>query len=342
MTTIYVTHPRYVEHDLPGHPEHAGRIRAVWDELDSSGLADRMLQKEATPVTDEQILSVHIAQHVENLRKVEQGQHNAQFDSDTYLLPVSPEIARLSAGGVVLATEMVVNGQADNGLAITRPPGHHAIPERGMGFCLLGNIAIAAKHAQKLPGIKRVLIVDYDVHHGNGTQDIFYEDPSVMFISTHQSPFYPGTGTLRETGRRDGRGFTINIPLRAGQGDQNYQRVFDEIIRPAAERFRPQLILVSAGFDAHWIDPLAGMMLSLTGYANLTKSLNDMSRDLCNGKIVFVMEGGYDLVALSHGIANVARVLLGDEEFPDLLGAAGRREPDIEELVNALKILHKL
>lgn len=342
MTTIYVTHPRYVEHDLAGHPEHAGRIRAVWEEIDNSGLAEYMQHRLPEPVTDEQILYTHTAQHVENLHEVERQKIKAQFDSDTYLLPGSPEIARLSAGGVVMATEAVLRGEADNALAITRPPGHHAIPTRGMGFCLLGNVAIAARQAQKAFNIERILIVDFDVHHGNGTQDMFYEDDSVLFISTHQYPFYPGSGSLRETGSGSGRGFTLNIPLTAGHGDANYLRVFEEIIRPAATRFRPQLILVSAGFDGHWMDPLAGMMLSLTGFANITQILYEMADELCDGKIVFVMEGGYDLLALSHGMANVARVLLGRTDYSDPYGNTGRREPDVDELINAVKVLHKL
>lgn len=342
MTTVYVTHPRYVEHDLPGHPEHAGRIRAVWDEFNSSGLSQKMCQIEAKAVTDEQILAVHTRHYVATLHRVERENTHVQFDSDTYLLPVSPEIARLSAGGVVQAVETVLRGEAQNGLAVTRPPGHHAIPERGMGFCLLGNVAIATRHAQNTLGVKRVLIVDFDVHHGNGTQDAFYDDDSVMFISIHQSPFYPGTGDLRETGRGSGRGYTLNIPLRAGNGDTNYVRLFRDIVYPAARRFQPEIIIVSAGYDGHWIDPLAGMMLSLTGYVTLTKQLQAMAKELCDGKIVFVMEGGYDTIALAHGVANTVRVLLGDEHFSDPYGSAGRREPDIDELVSALQVLHKL
>lgn len=344
MSTVYVTHPRCVEHDLPGHPEHAGRIRAVWDELNGSGLAARMQQVTAQPVTNEQILYVHTAEHVANLERVHREGLHAQFDSDTYLLPVSPEVARLSAGGVVAAVNTVLRGETANGLAVTRPPGHHAVPERGMGFCLLGNIAIAARHARYVHGIERVMIIDYDVHHGNGTQDMFYDDPGVLFVSSHQHPFYPGSGGVRETGRGDGRGYTMNLPLSARSGDDVYMRIYEEIVWAMARRYQPQIILVSAGFDAHWSDPLASMQLTLTGYARLTQMLNTLADELCGGKIVYVMEGGYDLIALAHGIGNIARSLLGDTDISDPYGPPPRKrnEPDIEDLIGAIKVLHRL
>jgi len=202
MTTIYTTHPRYVEHTLSGHPEHSGRIQSVWETLNTSGLAARMTQIEATMATDEQILYVHTKEYLDLLNIIAIGHGLVMIGAgmDTYALPVSPEIARLAAGGVIQAVDEVLRGNAHNGLAVVRPPGHHAIPQRGMGFCLLGNIAMAARHAQYIHGVERILIVDFDVHHGNGTQDMFYDDDGVLFISTHQSPFYPGTGRINETG----------------------------------------------------------------------------------------------------------------------------------------------
>lgn len=341
MVTAYVTHPRYVEHDMSGHPEHAGRIRAVWKQLDSCRLTPRLKLIEPQPVTDEQILSVHTGQYLAMLNWME-GQSNIWFDSDTYAVATSPEIARLSAGGVVAAVDEVLSGRADNGLAAVRPPGHHALAGRGMGFCILGNVPIAARHAQKVYGIERVLIVDFDVHHGNGTQDMFYDDDSVLFISTHQHPFYPGTGTINETGTGKGKGYTLNVPLAAGHGDKNYRLIFDEIVWPAARRFKPQLIIVSAGFDAHWTDPLAMMRLSLTGYAHLSHELVRMADELCGGKIVFAMEGGYDLEALSCGICNIAHALLGDDDIVDPLGLRSGQEPDIMPLIQHLKQIHGL
>lgn len=263
MTTVYTTHPRYVDHDLPGHSEHAGRIRAVWQRLDDSGLSARMQAQEAQEVSSDLILAVHAPEYLDLLQRVSVMGRTMLLDADTYAGPDSLEIARLAAGGVVGAVDAVLAGRADNGLAAVRPPGHHAMPDHGMGFCLLGNIAIAARFAQQQYGIERVLIVDYDVHHGNGTEAMFYDDPSVLFISTHQYPLYPGTGAVTDIGAGDGAGYTINIPLPGGCGDGNYAAVFEQIVWQAAERFAPELILVSAGFDAHWSDPLAGMSLTL-------------------------------------------------------------------------------
>ncbi|MCC6802173.1 MAG: histone deacetylase [Anaerolineae bacterium] len=343
MTTVYVTHPRYEDHDFPGHPEHAGRIRAVWQRLDESGLSARMLALQAQPATDEQILTVHTPDYLEILKRVNVMERTAMLDANTYAGPGALDIARLAAGGVIDAVSAVMDGTAANGLAAVRPPGHHAIADYGLGFCLLGNIAIAARCAQQQYGIERVLIVDYDVHHGNGTEAMFYDDPSVLFISTHQYPLYPGTGAVTDVGVGDGVGCTINVPLPAGCGDVNFARVYEEIVWKAAERFQPQLILVSAGFDTHWTDPLAGMKLTLDSYAQLSRELMKMAERYCGGKIVFVMEGGYDLDALSYGICNVARVLLG-EPTDDPLGAppTQRPEPDISRLLAQIKALHRL
>jgi acetoin utilization deacetylase AcuC-like enzyme len=343
MTTIYTTHPRYIEHDQPGHPEHAGRIRAVWKRLDESGLITRMQAVEAKAVSEELILTVHAPAYLDLLKRVSAQERMVRLDADTYAGFESLDIAKLSAGGAVDAVNAVLSGSASNGLAAVRPPGHHAMPDHGMGFCLLGNIAIAARFAQKQFGIERILIVDYDVHHGNGTEAMFYDDPSVLFISTHQFPLYPGTGAVTDIGEGKGTGFNINIPLPPGCGDSNYARVFEEVIWKAAERFQPQLILVSAGFDAHWTDPLAEMRLTLNGYAHLTSELIRMAERLCGGKIVFVMEGGYDLDAHGYGISNIARLLLGDAAT-DPLGVAPnqRAEPDIHALIALLKKLHKL
>ena len=342
MTTAYATHSRYVGHDLPGHPEHAGRIRAVWETLGQAGLTNRMQLIEPDKVSDEQILAVHSEQYLKMFDSVVDSEYGVQFDADTYALPESPEIARLSTGGVISVVDAVLNGQADNGLAVVRPPGHHATPQRPMGFCLLGNVAIAVRHAQNAFNLKRILIVDFDVHHGNGTQDVFYDDDSVLFISTHQYPFYPGTGRMDEIGVDRGKGYTVNIPLSGGQGDEAYTNIYEQIIWPVARRFQPEMIMVSAGFDGHWVDPLAGMRLSLTGYAHLTRELLRMSDELCDGKIVFVMEGGYDLTALGHGVRNIAHALLGDNEISDPLGQSRHNSSGIEALIANLRHLHNL
>jgi acetoin utilization deacetylase AcuC-like enzyme len=342
MTTVYVTHPRYTDHNLSGHPEHAGRIRSVWQKLSDAGLIQRMKLVEAEPVDPDLILSVHTPKYLEILRWIG-GQNNpVHVDADTYALPASFHIACLSAGGVVNAIDAVLRREAANGLAAVRPPGHHALPERGMGFCLLGNIAIAARHAQQQYGVSRVMIIDFDVHHGNGTQDMFYDDNSVLFISTHQHPFYPGTGAIGETGTGKGKGYTINIPLSAGHGDTSYAAIYEQIVWPAARRFQPELILVSAGFDAHYSDPLAMMLLSLRGYNHITRELIRMAEQFCGGRIVFVMEGGYDLEALGHGVRNIAHALLGESEVSDPFGLSDRQEIDVTPVIERVRQIHGL
>jgi acetoin utilization deacetylase AcuC-like enzyme len=217
-----------------------------------------------------------------------------------------------------------------------------------MGFCLLANVALAARHLQEKQQVQRLLIVDYDVHHGNGTQDIFYDDPGVLFISTHQSPLYPGTGRLEEIGLGLGEGTTLNVPLRPGYGDAAYARVFDEIVWPAARRFRPEMILVSAGFDAHWDDPLASMTLTLTGFDHLTRALIGMAEALCGGRIVFLLEGGYSLNVAGPAVCNVAHALLGEVTVHDPLALPDRvpetlaRLPDIGPLIHQIRAVHGL
>jgi acetoin utilization deacetylase AcuC-like enzyme len=343
VTTVYATHPRYAEHDYPGHPENAQRIRAVWQGLDESGLAARMQRLEVQPADSESVLAVHTPEYLEVLRRVSESARVTFLDPDTYAGPDALGIALLSAGGVVGVVDAVVSGSAENGLAAVRPPGHHAVRDRAMGFCLLGNIAIAARFAQRQYGIERVMIVDYDVHHGNGTEAMFYDDPSVLYVSTHQYPFYPATGAARDVGTGQGDGYTVNVPLPAGCGDVNYATVFGEVVWKAAERFAPQLILVSVGFDAYWADPLAEMQLTLAGYSRLADEVVRMAQQLCDGRVVFVLEGGYDLDALRHGVSNIARVLLGEPTVDALsVPAALPREPDVVDLVTAIKAIHRL
>ncbi len=343
MTTAYLTHERFIEHDFPKHPEHAGRIQAVWRQLEKQGLADKMLKIAPKPVGDEQILATHSLAHLERLTLIAGQDRTARIDADTYALPVSLEIARLAAGAVIGAVDNLALGRAQNAMAVVRPPGHHATRDWQMGFCLLNNIAIAARHAQSAHGFKRPLIIDYDVHHGNGTQDIFTADPSVMFISIHQSPLYPGSGMVNEAGMAAGSGKTLNLPLPGGCGDATYRQVFAEIVVPAAKRFAPDLLLVSAGFDAHWADPLAGMRLSLAGYDWLARDCLALAEELCEGKIIFVMEGGYDLDALSHGWSNIARVLLGIDSLSDPYGAApDGQEPDALAIIERVRRIHGL
>lgn len=345
MPTAYATHSRFLEHADPygRHPERPERLEAVWRTLDEAGLTERLRPVTPQPAGRDLLARVHSNAHLNTLKWIAAQKQATLIDRDTYALPQSFDIADLAAGSVVQVVEAVLNGSARNGLAAVRPPGHHATPEHPMGFCLINNVAVAARYVQQAHAIKRVLIVDYDVHHGNGTQDIFYQDKSVLFISVHQHGFfYPGTGALHEIGQGEGRGYTINVPLPGQHGDKSYALIFEQVIWAAARRFQPQFILVSAGFDAHPSDHLSSMQLSLTGYDHIARELIRMADELCGGKIVFVLEGGYDLRAVGHGVRNLAHALLGDPTVSDPYGLATRSEPDARYLVEQVKQLHGL
>lgn len=342
MTTAFVTDTRFADHTMPGHPENADRLTAVLARLEETQLLDQLACLEASPVSVDTLLAVHSPTYLARLERMAACSHGVMLGLDTYIMPASYDVARLAAGAVLRVVDAVCEARASNGLAAVRPPGHHATVDTGMGFCLLNNVAIAARYAQRVHGVDRVLIMDYDVHHGNGTQDIFYTDPSVYYVSTHQFPLYPGTGNMREIGTGAGTGSILNVPLSPGVGDAGYARVFESIIWPAVRRFKPELILVSVGFDAHWADPLANMQLSLAGYDHLSRELIHMAEMLCDGRIVFVLEGGYNLRVLSYGWAFIAHALLGDASSLDPLGPASGDEPPIDQLLKYVRHLHKL
>lgn len=264
------------------------------------------------------------------------------MDADTYVSPQSFEAARMAAGGLIRGVEEVLAGRVANAFALVRPPGHHATSGRAMGFCLFNNVAIAARNALAADTVERVFIADFDVHHGNGTQDIFVDDPDVSYFSTHQYPYYPGTGAKTETGRGPGEGTVLNVPVPTRVGDEGYARIYQELVWPFAERFDPDLVLVSAGYDGHWNDPLAHMNLSVSGYAAQARELVKIASQLCNGRIVFTLEGGYHLEALAYGVLNAFYALLGDDIVVDPLGPSPRSERSIDELIQDLKDLHRL
>jgi len=341
MTTAIINNPLQAAHDEPSHVECAARMDAIAAALDNSGLRADLVQLAPQPVSEAQILAVHQRRLVEFVR-VAASRGPQWLGADTYILPGSWEAARMAAGAAASAVEAVLTGQVSNAFALIRPPGHHATPSQPMGFCLLNNIAIAARHALDSLGVERVAIVDFDVHHGNGTQDCFYDDGRVLFCSTHAWPLYPGTGAADDVGIEDGYGTTLNLPLPYQTGDVGFQLIYDQVVLSALRRFAPQLILVSAGYDAHWDDPLGPLSLSIDGYAALTQRLAALADELCGGKIVLVLEGGYSPMALAGGVVASLRVLLGRAPGVDPLGPAGQAEPDISLLIRRVRDRHPI
>jgi acetoin utilization deacetylase AcuC-like enzyme len=343
MDTAYVYHPIYLEHNLPSHPENARRLKSIISLLEDKHVLDRLKLVEPRLATEEDLERVHTPTYVDRVKRMAEG-GGGHLDADTYVSPRSFEAALMAAGGGIRAVEAVLAGEVANGFALVRPPGHHAMAEQAMGFCLFNNVAIAARAALSRYDVERVLIADFDVHHGNGTEALFACDSDVFFFSTHQYPYYPGTGNWRETGEGPGAGTVLNVPLPAGVGDEGYLEVYTALVWPLAERFQPDLLLVSAGYDAHWKDPLAQMNLSLTGYGRLQRELVHMADDLCAGRIVFMLEGGYQLDVLSYGVLNAFYAMMGEEAILDPWGPSpqSQTEPSLQTLLGRLKEAHGL
>jgi acetoin utilization deacetylase AcuC-like enzyme len=299
MSVILIHSDRFAEHQTPpGHPERPERAE-VMDAV-AARCRERGIEIVAPrEATREQLGRVHDADY---LRRISETSGKAsQLDPDTYTSPESHDVALLAAGAAVDAVERVMGGSHTAAVATVRPPGHHAERDRAMGFCLYNNVAVAAAHA-RAQGAAKVAVVDYDVHHGNGTQHMFETDPHVLYVSTHQFPYYPGTGAAHEIGREAGRGFTVNVPLEVGAVDEDYALVFSKLVLPILRQFEPDLIVVSAGFDAHERDPLGGMRLSTAAFAAMTRDLRAVADECCRGRIVSVTEGGYDLQALAASL----------------------------------------
>ena len=342
MKVGYVYHPIYLEHDTGQHVERARRLEAIISYLEETGLNQRLVSIPARAATIEEISLVHHKQYIEHIGEVAR-KGGGWLDADTVMSSHSYEAACYAVGGVISATEAVMDGEVSSAFALVRPPGHHATAAQAMGFCLFNNVAIAAKYARNKYKLEHLAIIDFEVHHGKGTQEAFYNDPQVLYISTHQSPLYPGTGGMEETGSGVAGGTTVNIPLPAGCGDAEYLSVFREVVVPAAERFAPQLVLVSAGYDLHWADHLATMEVSTTGFAEMVRITRGLADVLCGGRAVFSLEGGYHPKALSCSIKATFDVLLDDADIEDPLGpSTGSRVPDIAPLIKAIKELHGL
>jgi acetoin utilization deacetylase AcuC-like enzyme len=316
--------PVFREHDAgPGHPEHPGRVEAARGSLAEAGLEGELALRDPRPASRDELLAVHTAEHVDLVAGTKDRTH--RFDPDTAAGPQSYTAALSAAGAVAGAVDEVLDGTLDRAFCIVRPPGHHATPGRAMGFCLFNNVAVGAARALDR-GLDRVAVVDFDVHHGNGTQAIFWEDPRVLYVSSHQFPFYPGTGALDEVGEGAGQGFTLNLPMPSGLGDGDFSRAYREIVEPIGRAFDPQLVLVSAGFDAHEADPLGGMSLTAAGFAELMDVCVSLAGGSAGGRVVSVLEGGYSLEGLAAATAASVGRLLDHPSQPLSVSADPRTE----------------
>ena len=325
--TGVVQDERYMNHRMgPHHPESPRRLQVLYTMLEGPDMQGHYQKVPVRQAEKDELHLVHSAEYVERLAATA-GKDYTYLDPDTQTSSGSYEAAVLAVGGMCEAISLVNSGQLDNAFALVRPPGHHAERAQAMGFCLFNNVAVGARYAQQYLGLHRILVVDWDLHHGNGTQHSFEDDPSILYFSTHQYPYYPGSGSLNEVGKGEGEGFTVNVPLSTGYGDGEYVGIFEKVLRPLTIEFNPELILVSAGFDIHMADPLGGMAVTPMGFAAMTRSILKMADSCCAGKVVVTLEGGYDLEGLRDSAKAVLRELAGLSEtsITDLLADADQK-----------------
>ena len=332
MTTIYTFVPSS-GHEFPDHPERPGRLQMVEPLLPSLG-AERV---EAVRAMEEDVVLVHPPRMIETIKQACMEGPGIIDYAPTFVTQTSYEDAMLAVGGVLTCARAVMKGDADNAFAIARPPGHHAEPDRAMGFCIFSNIAIAAKDLLS-KGMERVMVIDYDAHHGNGTQACLLNEDRAGFISTHQWGIYPGTGWLDDAPHAKNR--LVNVPLPAHAGDETFARIADEVFKPMVKSFKPQMLLVSAGFDAHWNDPITSLGLSTRGFYEVSKKLVGLADEFCGGKIVFVLEGGYDPENVANGVVSVFDALTGRPLGNEAGDRSPYKEPDFESRLNEIKKRH--
>jgi acetoin utilization deacetylase AcuC-like enzyme len=327
---VYFYPDGHEAHFQKGHPERPERVEVIRNSLKQIGWWDKYPKLDPLPIDQATLEEIHSADYINTLRSV--CERGISLDMDTYTTPASWELANRAAGGGIAVARAVWQGKAQRGLALTRPPGHHATISQGMGFCLLNNIALAAQDLLKqnhpeITNAERIAIIDLDLHHGNGTQDIFYKRGDIFYVSIHQSPLYPGTGSLDDIGIDEGKGKNANFPVPPFTGDSGYQAIMDEVIIPLINKFSPEIILVSVGFDIHWMDPLGQLMVTAQGYRHLIKRLTEWADENCSGKIVLFLEGGYDLNAGASCAQAFVSALL-NIPWKDSLGASSKSESD--------------
>jgi acetoin utilization deacetylase AcuC-like enzyme len=312
VQTGVVKDNRYMDHAANGyHPESQQRLQVIYDMLQDPDMKGKYPEIQPRLATQEELEFIHKRNYIELVASTA-GRSYTMLDPDTYACTKSYETARLAAGGNLAAVDQVLAAQVNNAFAFIRPPGHHAESGRAMGFCLFNNVAIAAEYALRTHGLKKALIIDWDLHHGNGTQHSFYERADVLYFSTHQYPYYPGTGYITEIGSGPGEGFTVNVPLSAGPGDGEYMKIFEEILEPIALEFKPDIVFASVGFDIYYHDPLGGMQVTPRGFANLAKIVLEFAQKTCQGRVLFVLEGGYHLDGLRDSAKEVLKTMRGE------------------------------
>ena len=338
--TAVVKDAIYLQHITgDSHPESHHRLEVIYDMLQDEDMQGIFKELSPRPATQAELELNHSLDYIHQVASTA-GRSVCSLDPDTTTSPLSWEAAQKAAGGVLVGVDAVMGGEVENCFALVRPPGHHAEKSRGMGFCLFNNIAIGADYARQKYDLERILIVDWDLHHGNGTQNAFYQDPQVLFFSTHQYPYYPGSGSISEKGEKEGQGFTVNVPLPGGQGDEDFGGIYRELLQPIVSDFKPQLIMLSAGYDIYFQDPLGAMDVTPEGFASLASLIMALAHSSCQGKVVVTLEGGYHLKGLRDSVKATLKELAGDS----MLNAAegiGNLSGATERIIDEVKGVHK-